>query len=121
MHPVSGRFLIVALLLALSCGSDDVGPSGHSVGARCAADKDCAKRCLVGASFPGGYCTETCATAHDCPGSAACIALDGETTGLCVVPCRVANDCNAYGAGYQCTREPRQEGGEGVLVCIGGG
>ncbi|HEY4185060.1 MAG TPA: hypothetical protein VGP07_08325 [Polyangia bacterium] len=122
MRLVSGRYAIVAVLLGvLSCGSDDVGPNGHTVGARCTADNDCAKRCLLGAAFPEGYCSETCATASDCPGGSACIMVTGETAGVCMVPCRSANDCNGFGPGYLCGRQPRQEGGEGVLVCSGNG
>lgn len=121
MRPLSPSHVIAGFLLALlSCGSNDVGASGHSVGARCAVDKDCAKRCLTTASFPGGYCTETCTTASDCPGGSACI-MGADATGLCVATCHVANDCDGFGAGYLCSRRPRQEGGEGVLVCIGAG
>jgi hypothetical protein len=105
-------------LAIAGCGSDDVGPAGHAVGARCSADKDCAKRCLIGAPFPSGYCSQTCTSAKDCPGGSACVAVGG--AGVCMVPCHVANDCNGFGPGYLCSREPRQEGGEGLLVCAGG-
>ncbi len=115
------RLVAFACLVGLSsCGSSEVGPNGHSVGAHCAADKDCAKRCLTASSFPGGYCSETCTTVADCPGGSACI-MAAEPTGVCVATCHVANDCNGFGAGYLCNRQPRQEGGEGVLVCIGAG
>ena len=106
-------------MLVLGCGSSDVGPSGHAVGARCTADKDCAKRCLTGGEFPDGYCSQTCTSAQDCPGGSVCIAVSGE--GVCLVPCQVANDCNGFGPGYLCTKEARQEGGERVLVCIADG
>jgi len=110
--------LVILVFLLLGCGADDVGPGGKAVGGRCTADKDCSRRCLTGGAFPEGYCSQTCTTAKDCPGGSACVAVAG--MGVCMVPCHVANDCNGFGPGYACSREARQEGGEGVLVCIGG-
>lgn len=118
MRLLGPALLLTVSLLMGACGSDDVGPSGHVVGARCTADKDCAKRCLTGGEFPDGYCSQTCTTARDCPGGAACIGVEG--AGVCMVTCHVANDCDGFGPGYLCSRGARQEGGEGVLVCIGG-
>ena len=112
------RFELAFLVLLLGCGESDVGPEGKAVGGRCTADDDCSRRCLTGGQFPEGYCSQTCTTAKDCPGGSACVAVDG--TGVCIAPCHVANDCNGFGPGYSCSREARQEGGEGVLVCIGG-
>ena len=106
------------LMMFVSCGSNDVGPTGHLVGARCTSDKDCSKRCLLGAGFPGGYCSQTCATEKDCPGGTACVKND-DVSGACIATCHVPGDCDGYGTGYQCNRLPRQEGGEGALVCTG--
>ena len=117
MRLLGPALLLTVSLLVGACGSDDVGPSGHAAGARCTADKDCAKRCLTGGEFPDGYCSQTGTSARDCPGGAACIAVEG--AGGCMVTCHVANDCDGFGPGYLCSRGARQEGGEGVLVCIG--
>lgn len=110
-----------AWLAAPSCGSsNDAGPTSHVVGARCAADKDCAKRCLLGSRFPNGYCSQTCMTDKDCPGGAACVKNDA-TAGVCMATCQVPADCNGYGTGYECNRVARQAAGEeGALVCTGG-
>lgn len=128
MRRFSGpRLALAAALAALAattgvaaCGAkDDVGPSGHTVGARCTADNDCAKRCFLGSDFPNGYCSQTCTADKDCPGGTACI-MATDKTGACMVTCKVPNDCNGFGAGYQCNRQGRQESGaEGALVCTG--
>jgi hypothetical protein len=106
------------LAVTPGCGSDDVGPQSHLVGGRCTIDGDCVKRCVTAPQFPGGYCTVSCATDHDCPGGAICAGnLTGITGGICLATCRVPADCNAYGAGYQCNRQDSQSGGLGALAC----
>ena len=120
---LAGIVLILVLVLLVvgpfACGVDDVGPQGHMVGGRCAVDNDCVKRCVTGTSFPGGYCTVSCATDNDCPGGATCAAVSGITGGICLATCRVPADCNGYGAGYQCNRQTSQAGGAGALACVG--
>jgi hypothetical protein len=118
MRSFSRRSVVLLVALWGACGSNDVGPTGHLVGARCASDKDCSKRCLIGASFPNGYCSQMCVTEKDCPGGTVCVMTDGDT-GACLATCHVPGDCDGYGTGYQCNRQARQEGGEGALVCTG--
>ncbi|MBC8132483.1 MAG: hypothetical protein H7X95_05830 [Deltaproteobacteria bacterium] len=118
--------LIVAgalIAAAEGCGTDDVGPQGKMVGGRCTTDNDCVNRCLTGTSFPGGYCTVSCATDSDCPGGAACVATNG---GACLATCRGSADCAGFGREYKCSRSTRQSGiaetagigaGAGTLTC----
>ncbi len=124
MQLVQVPALVVAALLLLAalstCGPDDVGPESRMVGGRCTVDGDCVKHCVRGTRFPGGYCTVSCLTDHDCPGGAICAgALDGITDGICLATCQIAADCGGYGAGYQCDRQTSQSGGSGALACIG--
>lgn len=83
-------------------------------------DNDCVKRCVTGTLFPGGYCTVSCATDHDCPGGATCAAVNGITGGICLATCQVTTDCNGFGVGYQCNPQNSQAGGAGALACVGG-
>ena len=108
----------IGLLALVACGSDGAGPNSNVVGGRCNSDNDCSKRCLMGSQVPGGYCTVTCATDHDCPSGAICATLNGD--GVCLATCKVPADCNGFGPGYQCNRQPRQQGGDGALACLGG-
>src|SRR4051812_37779104 len=98
-------FSIAALVFVVAtfgCGSNDVGPGSSTVGGRCGSDKDCAKRCVTGNDFPGGYCTITCTGDSDCPGGSACVTSSGD--GICLGTCRIPTDCAGYGSGYQCNR-----------------
>ena len=101
-----------------ACGWDDVGPESRLVGGRCTSDDDCVKRCLKEGKFPGGYCTVECATDGDCPGGAACVAING---GTCLARCQsqTTNVCDAYGAGYQCLPQTSQSGDGQPLACVG--
>jgi len=109
---------VIGLIGLVACGSDGAGPNSNVVGGRCNSDNDCSKRCLTGSQVPGGYCTVTCATDHDCPSGAICAKLNGD--GVCLATCKVPADCNGFGPGYQCNRQPRQQGGDGALACLGG-
>src|SRR5262245_20548144 len=92
----------LALSSSISCGGVDVGPQSKAVGAACAADGDCAQRCLVNdRHFPGGMCTAACTRNADCPSGSVCVA---EETGVCVVSCAADADCAGFGRGFACDR-----------------
>src|SRR5690242_16569662 len=110
------RTLVPVVLLAClgACGGIDVGPQSRQVGAACAADGDCAQRCLVNdRHFPRGMCTLPCARSSDCPAGSVCLA---EESGVCVAACSVDADCAAFGAGFACDGETTVEGGE-ARIC----
>ncbi|HEY3358153.1 MAG TPA: trypsin-like serine protease [Polyangia bacterium] len=58
-------------------------PAG-TVGASCTANAQCQSGICVGGDAPGGYCSQTCGSDHDCPHSAACQDMGGIT--LCAAP-----------------------------------
>jgi len=107
---------LVFIGLLLSCGGKPaVGPQGHSVGAACATDRDCEKRCVFEDDFGGasGYCTLGCATDQECPAGTACITTQG---GICAVTCNTNADCAGFGRAFVCKSKTRQSGGP-VNVC----
>ncbi len=104
-------WVVTALLIA--CGGASVGSNGHSVGALCATDRDCANRCTHDTDFGTGMCTQPCATDSDCPNGAVCITTDN---GICAVACQTNNDCSGFGRAFVCGNKNRPTGGS-VLVC----
>jgi len=103
-------WIVTALLIG--CGAS-VGPNGHSVGALCTTDRDCANRCTHDTDFGTGMCTQPCATDRDCPNGAVCITTDN---GICAVACQTTNDCSGFGRGFVCGNKSSPGGGT-VLVC----
>jgi hypothetical protein len=104
-------FFFVAALF--SCGSIVAGPDSKTVGAPCAADSDCATRCLTNdGHFPGGMCTVPCAASADCPSGSTCLTEEG---GVCVTACRADADCAGFGRGFVCDRE---SAGTGTTVSV---
>lgn len=103
-------------LWGAGCGIDDVGPTGRMVGGRCVDSRDCVQHCLTGSTFPGGYCTVGCRAHADCPGGAACVALNG---GICLATCTTTAQCVPFGSGYQCAAVNSQSATRGALACVG--
>jgi hypothetical protein len=107
--------LLAALLASgTACafgGSGASPPGGAATGAACQGGPDCKSgTCIVAtdAGWPGGYCSQMCASAA-CPEGSACeVFSDGHTTfELCLVLC----DGGCRG-GYSCA--PRADGGPAV-------
>jgi hypothetical protein len=96
------RALRLLILVALASGpacNDSDGVS-RSVGARCDANDECDSRCLMGASYPDGFCTLSCDDDGDCPGNTRCVEVEG---GVCLFPCIEAAACAFLGTGWDCT------------------
>jgi hypothetical protein len=89
---------VVAMLALGGCdGSTEVS---RSVGARCDANEECNNRCLSGRAYPDGFCTISCDSDGDCPGSTRCVEAEG---GVCLFGCVETADCEFLGAGWDCT------------------
>ncbi len=87
------------------------------IGARCDAKDECDEMCLPdGAEFPGGFCTQSCLRAADCPSGAVCI--DADTGGVCLFECTTPASCEFLGPGWDCLTKDAMPDGE-VMVCIG--
>jgi len=98
-----------------ACGGPSVGASGEDVGAPCAADNQCAQRCLQDNDhYPGGMCTYYCVTDQDCPEASACVGGD---SGFCAVTCLSNEDCGDFGRGFLCDAVDRHNAPGGVLIC----
>ena len=114
-----GSLFVVAVCAALwadgGCVDSDVS---RELGARCDVKNECGERCLApSASFPGGFCTLSCASDDDCPSRASCIDEEG---GVCMFGCRIEEGCDFLGDGWSCLPEQSQSDGSQVMVCIGG-
>lgn len=76
---------------------EDTGEPESDIGGECTDDGDCDGFCNT--DFPGGYCSNTCGSAADCPEGAACSRIG------CLAGCTPgAGDCRR---GYGCTTNPR--------------
>jgi hypothetical protein len=89
-------WMIAAAAAALLAGC------GSSIGSSCTTDQDCGGRTcrlLPQASFPGGYCTETCVLSDSgsCPTGATCVDHDGSS--ICLRACADDTECRS---GYVC-------------------
>lgn len=106
---------LASVLVVLAACSNS--PTDAVIGAPCAVDGDCAHRCFTdnGDHFPGGFCSESCATDADCPNGASCVDVAG---GVCMFDCPPF-DCAFMGPGWQCDNRDRRSGGGQVNVCIG--
>lgn len=107
------------IAVALLCGCGDSAEVSRSVGARCDANDECDGRCLMGATYPGGFCTISCDDDGDCPGSSRCVEVEG---GVCLFSCDDPLDCEFLGTGWDCTDEaprPRDPNMMDVKVCRG--
>ena len=102
------------ITLFVACSSS---PTDSLIGAPCAVDGDCAHRCFTdnGDHFPGGFCSESCASDADCPNGTACIGVAG---GVCMFVCPPF-DCTFMGPGWTCDARDRNNGAGQVNVCIG--
>jgi hypothetical protein len=108
---------LLAGAIGMACGGDDVGPGSQTVGGRCASDRDCEGRCLLGGDYPGGYCSLFCRDDRDCPKGALCMEDSG---GVCLVTCALPADCGPFGPGYKCEAKKRRTIPETrAPVCVG--
>jgi len=91
-------------------GTPDGGTGEGTVGSSCTGDNSCdgdGTECLTNVSigidivFPGGYCTQSCQNAAQCPGGASCLGLAMSCLQTCSdnAECRVAD-------GYSCASVP---------------
>jgi serine protease len=87
--------------------SDD---AGAVIGRACTDDAQCAPG-ICGTGFPGGYCTQDCAT-EPCPLGSRCIS--GESFSVCLATCvRPRTGQSNCRPGYVC-----EDDGTGAGVCI---
>lgn len=109
------RNAIIAIIGAAlaACQSSDVS---RDLGARCDKRSECNELCASGTAYPGGFCTELCATRDDCPSGATC--ADREN-GICLFECARDSDCAFLGAGWGCQAVDLRGGGIKVMVCSG--
>jgi hypothetical protein len=85
------RLLFVVFFLA-SCR--------NTVGADCQTNADCGGGDLFcSTNQPGGYCTQSCARANDCPAGSVCLFVDGDTRSYCFETCQSGRECRP---GYHC-------------------
>lgn len=111
------RMAIIALLVGTVAGCSDE-PVSRELGARCATVNDCDERCLPpDLDYPGGFCTVSCLTSRDCPGSSSCADRQG---GVCLFDCIDDRDCTFLGDGWTCKEtDGRDQEGLKVKVCRG--
>ena len=97
---MTARALVSAVLLAnlaLSCGDDRNGGSGHvdGIGNDCASDDDCETgECYLGPG--GGYCTTECVnegSTDQCPADTVCKPIQGGPA-RCLLICGSATACD---------------------------
>jgi hypothetical protein len=110
------RMAMIALLLVAGCSSDH--EVSRELGARCDATSDCDERCLPPDNdYPGGFCTVSCITTNECPGSSSCADREG---GICLFDCFDDRDCTFLGDGWTCKdTNAREQEGLKVKVCRG--
>ncbi len=116
VSPFACVSLAIAMLAACSASAD----VSRELGALCEDRGECDDRCLVGARYPGGFCSVSCDGESDCPGGSSCTGLEG---GVCLFACSEAAECDFLGTGWSCRPEPARggSGGEQVMVCAGPG
>lgn len=86
---------LVPLLLVLSLVA-----CRNTVGSDCQTNSDCGGGdFFCSTNQPGGYCTQSCARANDCPAGSVCLFVDGDTRSFCFETCQSWRDCRT---GYQC-------------------
>ena len=88
--------------------SDDDHTPTSTIGGACTTNSACGASglCLTGTSFPGGYCTQDCAT-DSCPSGSACYSNDRGATAYCFVSC-TPSSTNPQGTcrtGYRCVSD----------------
>jgi hypothetical protein len=101
------RFATVLAVLAMACGP--------TIGDPCTSANDCLNRtCITGSSWPGGYCSQSCAldNVNSCPQGSVCVP-NGISAGLhgCYHACTALKDCRAT---YTC----RKVMGSDQTVCV---
>lgn len=110
---ITSILVLLASLLLINCGHNDVGLNGGLVGGDCRDNVDCADTCVGGGDFPGGTCTIPCRDDYDCPGTTWCAEKAG---GVCLLGCTVNADCRIN---YVCKDVDRHGTGGKTAVCIG--
>ncbi|AFE07003.1 S8A family peptidase [Corallococcus coralloides DSM 2259] len=96
--------------------SDDDHTPTTTIGGACTTNGACGTggQCLTGASFPGGYCTQSCVT-DSCPSGSECYSNDRGVTAYCFVTCTPSSG-NTQGScrtGYRCVSD-----GAGSGACL---
>jgi hypothetical protein len=94
---------LLAVLPVLACTRPPL--ASRDLGAQCQSDSDCTVRCLPRTSWPGGFCTRSCASERDCPAGATC------AVGVCLYQCFDDGDCSFLSTGWSCRTLA------GALVC----
>jgi len=89
--------LVTIAALAAACGVGE--PVSRELGARCDLATECDERCLVGGSYPGGFCSLACDNGVMCPGDSLCVE---EAGGVCLFACEANADCGFLGSGWRC-------------------
>lgn len=92
------------------CGDILDHPGDGEIGDPCASNADCRSGwCLIGAQFPGGYCTALCSYSRQgCPLEASCIRQgpDDQDAGACFRSCGRRSECRED-EGYACAFDPK--------------
>lgn len=109
------RFFVASCVVWLvACGGHHDGGIDNTIGATCVSDRNCDDRCYMGGDFPGGFCSISCTSDHDCPSDTYCMSA---ADGVCLFACP-AFDCSRLGPGWVC-RERGRIGGGTINVCSG--
>lgn len=102
----------IGIALALTaCGRTTIVDSPY--GTECSTAAACGEARACIAEFPGGYCSELCATAPCDPGG-----LCDATLGVCLATCTAESDCRAE---YMCWRGACRPDCSTAADCGGGG
>ena len=93
--------------------SDEDHTPTSTIGGACTTNGACGTGglCLTGTTFPGGYCTQDCAT-NSCPSGSACYSNDRGATAYCFVSCTPSgtNPQGTCRTGYRCVSDSAGSG-----------
>lgn len=110
------RFALALVVAVAACSGHGNGTIDRTLGIACTSNDMCDHTCFTDPrDFPGGICSNGCASDADCPADAVCAGVSG---GVCLYECPPF-DCGRLGGGWGCHSVDAQGGGGKVNVCIG--